>query len=240
VGGHSRFRLVGSTLPGVEGRLAEVRDSSALSQPNVSSIVSASTLRAIRRRVAAARARLTVMRAGLAFALHGTEGVNRIVRLAPKDSIIPILRAFGASIGERSEIESALVLHGAKSRYHNLTVGAHCHVGKEVFVDLEECVTLADCVTVSMRTTILTHVDVGHSPLAFGALPGLRMGVHLRYGAYVGAGAILLPGVEIGDCAVVGAGSVVTLSVAPYTVVAGSPARVLRTLTAPLPSPVGS
>jgi phosphonate metabolism protein (transferase hexapeptide repeat family) len=45
---------------------------------------------------------------------------------------------------------------------------------------------------------------------------------------WIGHGAILLPGVTIGDGAVVGAGAVVTKNVAPYTIVAGVPARVLR------------
>ena len=49
-------------------------------------------------------------------------------------------------------------------------------------------------------------------------------------GAWLGAGAIVLPGVTIGEEAVIGAGAVVTRDVAPRTVVAGNPARVLRTL----------
>lgn len=50
----------------------------------------------------------------------------------------------------------------------------------------------------------------------------------IERGAWIGAGAIVLPGVRIGVGAVVGAGSVVTRDVAPMTVVAGSPARVLH------------
>lgn len=48
--------------------------------------------------------------------------------------------------------------------------------------------------------------------------------------AWIGAGATILPGVTIGENAVVGAASVVTKDVAPNTVVAGNPARVIRTL----------
>lgn len=50
--------------------------------------------------------------------------------------------------------------------------------------------------------------------------------------AWIGAGAIILAGVTIGDGAVVGAGSVVTKDVAAFTLVAGNPARLLRSLAA--------
>jgi acetyltransferase-like isoleucine patch superfamily enzyme len=56
----------------------------------------------------------------------------------------------------------------------------------------------------------------------------LMKGPTIRRGARVGGGAILLPGVEIGEEAFVGAGAVVTKDVPPKTVVVGSPARVLR------------
>jgi acetyltransferase-like isoleucine patch superfamily enzyme len=46
--------------------------------------------------------------------------------------------------------------------------------------------------------------------------------------AWLGAGCVLLPGVRVGEGAIVGAGAVVTKDVAPYTVVAGVPARFLR------------
>jgi len=45
---------------------------------------------------------------------------------------------------------------------------------------------------------------------------------------WIGASALVLGGVEIGDCAIVGAGSVVTKSVPPFSIVAGSPARIIR------------
>jgi len=48
---------------------------------------------------------------------------------------------------------------------------------------------------------------------------------------WVGGGAIILPGVTVGDGSTVGAGSVVTRDVEPYTVVAGNPARMIRRLS---------
>ena len=55
----------------------------------------------------------------------------------------------------------------------------------------------------------------------------------VRRGASIGAGAVILPGVEIGERAMVGAGAVVTRDVANDAVVVGNPARVLRTLHRP-------
>ena len=61
-----------------------------------------------------------------------------------------------------------------------------------------------------------TNSPVGAEPVEIGS------------DVWLGAGAVVLPGVTIGDGAVVGANSVVTTDVAPYTVVAGAPARFLR------------
>jgi acetyltransferase-like isoleucine patch superfamily enzyme len=49
-------------------------------------------------------------------------------------------------------------------------------------------------------------------------------------GAWIGANAIILLGVTIGENAVVGAGSIVTMDVKPFTVVAGNPARLIKTI----------
>jgi len=55
--------------------------------------------------------------------------------------------------------------------------------------------------------------------------------VTIEEDAWIGAGSIIMNGVTIGKGAVVGCGSVVTHDVAPHTVVAGNPAKVLRTIS---------
>ena len=47
---------------------------------------------------------------------------------------------------------------------------------------------------------------------------------------WIGAGVIILSGVTVGECSVIGAGAVVTKDVEPYTVVAGVPAKKIRNL----------
>lgn len=64
-----------------------------------------------------------------------------------------------------------------------------------------------------------TGIDLGEMP------------VIIENDAWISANAMILKGVTIGRCAVVGAGAVVTRDVAPYDVVAGNPARVVRSLS---------
>ncbi|HEY0386410.1 MAG TPA: acyltransferase, partial [Pyrinomonadaceae bacterium] len=52
----------------------------------------------------------------------------------------------------------------------------------------------------------------------------------VRHGASIGTGATILGGIEIGARAIVGAGSVVTASVPPNSIVAGNPARIIKTV----------
>lgn len=58
----------------------------------------------------------------------------------------------------------------------------------------------------------------------------LSNSIILRRGCWIGAGVIILPGVEVGENAVVGAGTVVTNSVPPRVVFAGNPGRTIRAL----------
>lgn len=83
-----------------------------------------------------------------------------------------------------------------------------------------ENVVLEDNVTVSFGVTFIAH--------------GVKKNrtdqekyIILRSGAYIGAGSILLPGIEVGSSAVVGAGSVITKDVPAGAIVAGCPARIL-------------
>ncbi len=150
----------------------------------------------------------------------------------PSANVAEFLVKYGAVLGSGNDLNSPLVIHNARKGYSNLTMGSNCHLGKQVFLDLCDAITIEDRVTISMRVLVLTHTDVGASPLRVKNLPPQQAPVLIKGGAYIGAGAIVLQGVTVGECAVVGAGAVVVEDVPSFSVVTGVPARVVRSFKA--------
>jgi acetyltransferase-like isoleucine patch superfamily enzyme len=123
---------------------------------------------------------------------------------------------------EMLDVMRGLTLHNADDGLGALRLGHDCHVGRQVFVDLACPVHVGDRATLSMRTMVLTHMSVGHSRCG---RPRRAAPVVIGDDAYIGAQAMLMPGVRVGAAAVVGAGAVVTHDVADGATVAGVPAR---------------
>lgn len=165
-------------------------------------------------------------------AIYGGEGINIPLMFMPTRTIAPVLRRYGAKIGERVRFKSPLVIHNsalAGDRYYKqLVVGSDCYFGRELFLDLQDKIIIEDRVTISHRVMILTHTDAGSSPLKDESIQTSQSPVIIRRGAYIGANVTILEGVEIGELSIVGAGAVVTKSVSPGTVVGGVPARVIK------------
>jgi acetyltransferase-like isoleucine patch superfamily enzyme len=117
-----------------------------------------------------------------------------------------------------------------KGYYKNrMTIGANTWIGQACFFHSAGGLTIANNVGIAPCVKIITSVH-SEIPISEPVLKNeLIMGaVSIESGCDIGLGAILLPGVRIGEGAIVGAGSVVTGNVDPGTVVAGSPARLLR------------
>lgn len=91
------------------------------------------------------------------------------------------------------------------------------------FIDPSHCflITIGDDVTMSIRVTVMAHDASTKKTLGYTKIGQVHIGNHV----FIGANSTILPGVTIGDYAVVGAGSVVTHDIPARTVVAGVPAK---------------
>jgi acetyltransferase-like isoleucine patch superfamily enzyme len=127
-----------------------------------------------------------------------------------------------ACIRERCVIGDDVVVGRGSLVENDTTVGTLTKIQAHAYITsystLEDNVFIAPCV-VTTNDNYMGRTEKRHA---------LVRGPTIRRGARVGGGAILLPGVEIGEEAFVGAGAVVLEDVAPRTVVVGNPARVLR------------
>ena len=174
---------------------------------------------------------LLIVGASVLHAVWRLDGIIWLIRCGlPRGRYVAlVLKHFGATISDDCDLESGLTIHHAHSNFSNLVIGSGAHIGKEVFLDLADRIVICDRAVVSMRTVILTHLDVGRSPLS-SKYPTVSGPVTVESGAYIGAGAILLHGVTVGAESLVAAGAVVTRDVAPHSLVAGVPAQPVKTV----------
>jgi acetyltransferase-like isoleucine patch superfamily enzyme len=128
--------------------------------------------------------------------------------------------------------ENVYVGHGAMLKgYYNSTmeIGDNTWIGQQVFIHSGGGVRIGNCVGIGPAVKILTsaHAEEGvEIPILFSRIETAP--VIIEDDCDLGVGSIILPGVTVGRGTQVGAGAVVTKSVPPYSVVAGVPAKVLR------------
>lgn len=140
-----------------------------------------------------------------------------------------LMRLAGANIGADTVIFDVRFSNLYHYGFRRLSIGDRCFIGDDVMIDVRGGVGMEHDVTVSNRASIVTHINVGYAdhPLQQ-SYPTKESSVMIRRGVYIGTGAIILPGVTIGEQSVVGAGAVVTKNVSKRTVVVGVPAKPMR------------
>jgi acetyltransferase-like isoleucine patch superfamily enzyme len=163
--------------------------------------------------------------------------INQILLNSSQRDTRAILQLMDARIAPDCFVENHLFIHNSRNGYSNLSIGSRAYVGKDCFFDLSDRIIIEPGAVVAMRVTILTHFDAGASQLSQ-RLPRMKKPVHIHAGAYVGAGATLLPGVNIGEGAVIGAGAVVTKDMPSGSAFVGVPARRLKETSRSAPDSV--
>jgi acetyltransferase-like isoleucine patch superfamily enzyme len=127
-----------------------------------------------------------------------------------------------ACVRERCDIGEDVVIGRGALVENDTTIGANTKVQAMAYVTaystIEDDVFIAPCV-ITTNDNFMGRTERRHA---------LRKGPTIRRGARVGGGAVICPGVEIGEEAFVGAGAVVVEDVPAGVVVVGNPARILR------------
>jgi len=129
-------------------------------------------------------------------------------------------KACGVRIGRGSSIHMGCFITG-----RNITIGENTVINRGVYLDGRAGVVIGNRVNISHKVLIQS---LSHDPQC----PHFNCvvkPVHIGNYAWLGARALILPGVHIGEGAIVGAGAVVAKDVAPYAIVAGNPARPIGT-----------
>jgi acetyltransferase-like isoleucine patch superfamily enzyme len=131
-----------------------------------------------------------------------------------------------ACVRERCELGDDVVVGRGSLVENDTTVGARTRIQANAYVtaysQVEEDVFIAPCV-VTTNDNLMGRTER--------RLEVMR-GPTIRRGARIGGGAVLLPGIEVGEEAFVGAGAVVLRDVPPRAVVIGNPARQIRDVPA--------
>ncbi|MGA7595802.1 MAG: acyltransferase [Gallionella sp.] len=161
--------------------------------------------------------------------VHPSAGIHNIRRR--RDAI---------RVGANTHIKGELLTfaHGGE-----ISIGEYCYVGEQSHIWSATSIVIGDRVLISHNVNIfdsLTHpikalerhdhfrkiITSGHpKQVNLGEAP-----VRIGNDVWIGCLSIILKGVTIGEGAIVGAGSVVSKDVPPYTIVAGNPAKVIREL----------
>ncbi len=130
------------------------------------------------------------------------------------------LRMIGIRVGRRTYIHTPVKFFALR----HLTIGGNSTINPRCYLDARRGISIGNNVNIAHGTKIYT---LGHD-VTVSDVPLVGKSVSIEDDAFIFANVMIMPGVTIGEGAVVFPGSVVVKDVPPYTVVGGNPAVVIR------------
>lgn len=128
---------------------------------------------------------------------------------------------FAGNLGENSIVAAPI----AGAAFDHMKIGDNVFINSNSLLMARGGITVEDDVLMAANVQLLSNNHDEYDRQVLTCKP-----IHIKKGAWIGAGASVLAGVTVGKYAIVGAGAIVTKDVPDYAVVVGSPARVVKTL----------
>ena len=151
--------------------------------------------------------------------------VSPDVKLGKGVKLSQFINLYGCEVGDDTKIGAFVEVQ------KNAKIGKHCKISSHTFIC--EGVTIEDNVFIGHSVTFINDT-YPRATISTGKLQTEKdwkvEPTVVRTGASIGSGATILANITIGEHALIGAGSVVTRDVPPNAIVAGNPARLLRSL----------
>ncbi|WP_407413774.1 acyltransferase [Methanobrevibacter sp.] len=128
---------------------------------------------------------------------------------------------FGDNLGENSQIMAPI----AGAAFDHMKIGDNVYINSNSLLMARGGIEIEDDVMLAANVQLLSNNHDEYDRQVLICKP-----IHIKKGAWIGAGVSILPGVTIGKYAIVGAGAIVTKDVGDYEVAVGVPAKVVKTL----------
>ncbi len=157
---------------------------------------------------------LNVKQLKLLFKFNHTEPMS-------EEYALIINELLDGNIGENSTIATPF----AGAAFNKIRIGNNVFINSNCLAMARGGITIEDDVLIAGNVQLLSN---NHDEYERQVLTCEE--IIIKKGAWIGAGASILPGVTVGEYAIVGAGAIVTKDIPDYAVVVGSPAKVIRTL----------
>jgi acetyltransferase-like isoleucine patch superfamily enzyme len=166
--------------------------------------------------------------------------VDLILKYTLRDTLLGLLRGIPGTIGVGSRLlilplflkktgTGLTVKEGVVLKFpEKISMGSHVGIGEYTIIDGNGKVEIGDYTRIAHHVSIVSFEHNFRDRKVPIKLQGKKLKkVIIGDDVWIGAGSVVLAGVVIGKGAVVGANSVVNSDVAPYTIVAGSPAKII-------------
>jgi len=163
----------------------------------------------------------------LTYLFLGQQALSNYIRKL--SSPARILRYLGVKIGKGTLIYPGLIINCEnRKKYIHLKVGANVRILWDVIIDLNDDVIIEDYAHIGTRSILVTHFNLGKSPLGITDYPYEKGKIKIGRGSVVAWGSTVLHDSDIGENSIISAGSTIKGEIPSFCVYGGNPARPMK------------